>query len=55
MGEARWPSVRASGSGARDRGSILTQVAVCILEQNTFTSPKSSGNTQEAAAPSRHD
>ena len=26
--EARWPSGRASDSGARGRGSILTQVAV---------------------------
>ena len=36
-------------------GSILTQVAICILEQDTFTSQKSTGNTQEAVAPSRHD
>ena len=27
----------------------------CILEQDIFTSPKSTGNTQEAVAPSRHD
>ena len=27
----------------------------CILEQDTFTSPKSTGNTQVAVAPSRHD
>ena len=26
--EARWPGGRASDSGARGRGSILTQVAV---------------------------
>ena len=32
-------------------GSILC----CMLEQDTFTSPKSTGNTQEAVAPSRHD
>ena len=37
------------------RRSILTQVAVFILEQDTFTSAKSTGNTQEAVAPSRHD
>ena len=28
LGEARWPSGRASDSGVRGRGSILTQVAV---------------------------
>ena len=27
----------------------------CILEQDTFTSPKGTGNTQEAVAPSLHD
>ena len=36
-------------------GLILTQVAVLYPEQDTFTSQKSTGNTQEAVASSRHD
>ena len=47
VGEARWPSGRVSDSSLGSPG--------CILEQDTFTSQKSTGNTQEAVAPSRHD
>ena len=36
-------------------GSILTQSPCCILEQDTFPPKKSTGITQEAVAPSRHD
>ena len=46
--------VRASDSGARGRGFSLGSPC-CILEQDTFTSQKSTGNTQEAVALSRHD
>ena len=40
MWEARQPSGRAADSRARGRGSILTQVAVFVLEQNTLSSKK---------------
>ena len=38
-------------------GLILTQVAVCVLEQDHIYLPKSTGtcNTQDAVALSRHD
>ena len=58
--EAQWPSGRASDSdsGARGRGLILTRVAagcrVLSLSKKQLP-PKSTGNTQEAVAPSRHD
>ena len=52
--DVRWPSGRASDSGARGRG-FDPHSGRCILEQETFTSQKSTDNTQEAMAPSRHD
>ena len=50
--EVRWPSGRAY-SGARGPG-IRSSLGLpcCILEH---LPPKSTGNTQEAVAPSRHD
>ena len=36
-------------------GLILTQVAVCVFEQDHIYLPKSTGNTQDAVALSRHD
>ena len=36
-------------------GSILTQVAVLCHWARYIYLPKSTGNTQEAVAPSRHD
>ena len=53
--EAPWPSGRASDSGARGRGFDLTQVAVLCPWARYIYLPKSTGNTQEAVAPSRHD
>ena len=50
--EARWPSGSASASGARGWGSISLRSPCCFLEQETFTSQKSTGNTQEATVPS---
>ena len=42
--EARWPSGRASDSGRR-----------IVSTSKIHLSPKSTGNTQEAVAQSRHD
>ena len=56
--EARWPSGRASDSRARGRGfdhDSGRRVVSIISLQDTFTSSKSTGNTQEAVAQSRHD
>ena len=54
--EARWPSGRAQDSGARGQGSILTQqIAVLYPWARYIYLPKSTGNTQEAMATSRHD
>ena len=46
--------VRASDSEARGRVSLLTRVTV-VSWSKTNLLPKSSGNTQEAVAPSQHD
>ena len=54
--EVRWPSGRASDSGARGRGSILTQPGRRVVSLGKIhLPPKSTGNTLEAVAPSRHD
>ena len=55
MREAPWPSGRALDSGARGRVRSSLRLLCCILEQDAFTSPKSTGNTHEAVAPSLHD
>ena len=41
----------------REREGVRSSLGVpcCFLEQDTFTSNKSSDNTQAAIAPSRHD
>ena len=46
--------VRASESGARGWGSILTRVVVVSLSKTDIL-PKSAGNTLEEVALSRHD
>ena len=51
----RWRSGRASDSRPIGRGSIPTSAVLCHLSKETFNPPKSTGNTQEAMAPSRHD
>ena len=53
--EARWPSGRASDRSKRSGVRSSLRPPCCILEQDTFTSIKSAGNTQEEVAPSRHD
>ena len=53
--EARWPSGTASDSGARSWVFDPDTHLKCVLEQDTFTSESSTGNTQEAVALSRHD
>ena len=51
--EGRWPSGRASDPGARGQGfDPHSGRRVVFFEQDPFTSPKSTGNTQEAVAPS---
>ena len=52
---ARLLSGRASDSGARGRGFDIYLRRVVSLSKDTFTPPKSTGNTQEAVAPSRHE
>ena len=49
---APWPSGTASDSRSGVR--YLPQPC-CVLEQKHIYSPKSTGNTQEVVAPSRHD
>ena len=51
---ARWLSGIASDSGARSREVRNLPPPCCVLEQDTLL-PESTGNTQEAVAPSRHD
>ena len=52
-GGARWLSGNASDYGARGRATKPTP-ACCVFEQYTLL-PESTGNTQEAMAPSRND
>ena len=54
-GEVRWPSGRASHSGARGWG-FDPHAGHCVVSLSKIhLPPKSTGNTQEAVAPSRHD
>ena len=49
--EAPWPSGRASDSGARGlEFDPHSGHRVVSLSKDTFTSPKNTGNTQEAVA-----
>ena len=50
-----WPSCRASDSGARGRGFDPHSGRRVVSLSKTHLPPKSTGNTQEAVAPSRHD
>ena len=54
-GEARWPSGRASDSGARDREFDPHSGRRVVSLSKIHLPPKSTGNTQEAVALSRHD
>ena len=54
IGGAQWLNGRASDSGARGRGSKHTSAVLCPSASDTLL-PESTGNTQEAVAPSRHD
>ena len=47
--------VRASDSGARGRASDPHSGSRVVSLSKTNLLPKSTGNTQEAVAPSRHD
>ena len=51
---ARWLSGRASNSGARGQG-FDTYLRHVVSFSKTLYSLKSTGNTQEVVAPSRHD
>ena len=51
---ARWLIGRASDSGARGWGVRNLPQPCCVLEQDTLL-PESTGHTQEAVAPSRHE
>ena len=53
--EARWPSGRASDSGARGRGFDPHSGRRVVSLRKRHLPPKSTGYTQEAVAPSRHD
>ena len=53
--EARWPSGRASDSRARGRGFDPHSGRRVVSLRKIHLPPKSTGNTQEAVAPSRHD
>ena len=53
--EERWPSGRASDSGARGRG-FDPHSGCCVLSLSKIhLPPKNTGNTQEAVSPSQHD
>ena len=47
--------VRASDSGARGRGFDPHSGRRVVSLSKAYLLPKSTGNTQEAVAPSRHD
>ena len=53
--EARWPSGRASDSGARVRGFDPRSGRRVLSLSKIHLPPKSTGNTKEAVAPFRHD
>ena len=53
--EARWPSCRASDSGARGRGFDPYSGRRVVSFSKIHLLSKSTGYTQEAVAPSRHD
>ena len=53
-GGARWLSGRSSDSGAR--GRVFETYLRCVVSlSKTLYTPKSTGNTQEAAAPPQKD
>ena len=52
---ARWPNGRASDYGARGRGFDPHPGRCVVSLGKIYLPPKSTGNTQEAVAPSRHD
>ena len=52
--EARWPSDRASDSGARGRVFDPHSGRRVVSLSKIHLPPKSTGNTQEAVAPSRY-
>ena len=52
--EARWPSGRASDSGARGSGFDPHPGRRVVSLSKIRLPPKSTGNTQEAVAPFRH-
>ena len=53
--ESQWPSGRASDSGARGQGFDPHSGRRVVSLSKIHLPPKSTGNTQEAVAPSRHD
>ena len=53
--EARWPSGRASDSGARGLGFDPHSGRRVVSLSKIHLPPKSTGNTQESGVPSRHD
>ena len=53
--EAQWPSGRASDSGVRGGGFDPHSGRLVVSLSKIHLSPKSTGNTQEAVALSRHD
>ena len=53
--EAQWPSGRASDSGARALWFDPHSGCGVVSLSKIYLPPKSTGNTQEAIAPSRHD
>ena len=53
--EVRRPSGRASDSGARGRGFDPHSDRLVVSLSKIHLPTKSTGNTQEAVAPSRHD
>ena len=53
--EGRWPSGRASDSGARGQGLDPHLGPSVVFLSKIHLLPKSTGNTQEVVAPSRHD
>ena len=54
LGGAGWPSGRVSDCGARGRAFDTYLHSVVSFSKDTFTPLKSTGNTQEVVAPSRH-
>ena len=53
--ETRWSSGRASDCGARGRGFDPHSGRRVVSLSKIHLPPKSTGNTQEAVAPSAHD